>query len=233
MTDERAPDALSVVRDDHGLVYGEVGPEDTFVPDLSGFYTYADYLRMELKGRWELIKGYLREMSAPRDPHQVAVHAIGGELRTYLKRRPCTSRIAPYDVRLFPKGDETDGTVVQPDVCVICDRSKITRRGCVGSPDLCIEVLSKWTERHDRTTKTTLYEQAGVREYWIVDLKIERIEQRVIEADGFYPLPTLYLRGQEIESEVVPGFRVSVTELMEEANEFADVDTPGRWGAED
>ena len=69
-------------------------------------------------------------------------------------------------------------TVVQPDVCVICDRSKLTVKGCVGAPDLCIEVLSPSTGSHDRLTKTTIYEQAGVREYWIVDLKRERIEQR-------------------------------------------------------
>lgn len=193
--------------------------DDSFVPDLDAFYTYADYLRMELKGRWELIKGFLRKMSAPRDAHQGAVSILHGTLFPLLRRRECVLRMAPYDVRLFVDDDERDTTVLQPDVCVICDRSKITVRGCKGAPDFCIEVLSPSTESHDRYTKTALYEQAGVREYWIVDLKRERIEQRVLREDGMYPLPTLYRGGDTAESAVVAGFRVSVDELMDEAKE--------------
>ena len=202
--------------------------DDAFVPDLNGFYTYADYLRMKLKGRWELIRGVLIKMSAPRDPHQAAVQALAGDLRTLLKREKCTARVAPYDVRLFADVEGRDTTVVQPDVCVICDRAKITSRGCYGAPDLVIEVLSPSTAKKDRVVKTPLYDQAGVREYWIVDLELKRIEQRVLPDGGrIYPLPTLYHRGDEVVSAVVPSFRVSVSELMDEANEFANVEAPG------
>ena len=202
--------------------------DDAFVPDLDAFYTYADYLRMKLKGRWELIRGVLIKMPAPRDPHQAAVQALGSDLRTFLKRHPCTSRVSPYDVRLFAAVEGRDTTVVQPDVCVICDRAKITSKGCYGPPDMVIEVLSPSTRKKDRVVKTPLYDQAGVREYWIVDLELERIEQRVLPEGGrIYPLPTLFTRGGEVESAVVPGFRVSVSELMDEANEFADVEAPG------
>ena len=193
--------------------------DQTFVPDLDAFYTYADYLRMELKGRWELIKGFLRKMSAPQDPHQGATGKLFANLYVHLKGRPCVVRVAPYDVRPFGASDDADATVVQPDVCVICNKNKLTVKGCVGAPDLCIEVLSPSTGSHDRLTKTAIYEQAGVREYWIVDLKRERIDQRALRADGMYPLPTLYRRGDTVESAVVTGFRVSVNELMDEAKE--------------
>ena len=206
----------------------EVVTDDSFVPDLNAFYTYADYQRMKLKGRWELIRGVLIKMSAPRDPHQAAVQALAGDLRTLLKRQPCTARVAPYDVRLFADVEGRDTTVVQPDVSVICDRTKITSRGCYGAPDMVIEVLSPSTAKKDRVVKTPLYDQAGVREYWIVDLTLQRIEQRVLPESGrIYPLPTLYYRGEEVASAVAPSFRVSVSELMDEANEFADVEAPG------
>lgn len=212
----------NVLREDTALeryTSEQVEYDDSFVPDLDAFYTYADYLRMELKGRWELVKGFLRKMSAPRDAHQGAVSILHGTLFPLLRRGECVLRMAPYDVRLFVDIADRDTTVLQPDICVICDRSKITVRGCKGAPDLCIEVLSPSTESHDRYTKTALYEQASVREYWIVDLKRERLEQRVLQDDGMYPLPTLYRRGDTAESAVVAGFRVSVEELMDEAKE--------------
>ena len=226
-TKERlTPEEVSLRDDSPAVGYA---PDGGLVPDLDAFYTYADYLRMQLVGRWELIKGYLREMSAPRDPHQRAVQAFGGDLRTFLKAHPCTSRVAPYDVRLFGNHPAHDSTVVQPDVCVICDRGKITARGCVGAPDFIIEVLSPSTSQHDRLTKTVLYEQAGVREYWIVDLRLERIEQRVLAEDARYSPPTLSGRGASAASHVIAGFSVSVAELMDEANEFADVGDGEEW----
>ncbi len=212
-----------VREDDSALTLGAATSPlaaDSFVPDLSGFYTYLDYLRMELEGRWELIKGFLREMAAPRDAHQAAVGLLYGTLFNLRSTHGCQVRVSPYGVRLFPDPDSGDTTVVQPDVCVICDRSKIKSAGCYGPPDLVIEVLSPSTQQHDRLTKTTLYEQAGVQEYWIVDLKRERIEQRVMQAGGQYALPTLYPRGATAESTAVAGFRVSVAEFMDEANEF-------------
>ena len=223
--DDAAEHGAMLRDDDSALTFGAASGHaiaESFVPDLSGFYTYLDYLRMKLEGRWELIKGYLREMSAPRDAHQAAVGLLYATLFNLRGTHRCQVRVAPYGVRLFPDPDSGDTTVVQPDVCVICDRTKIKSAGCYGAPDLIIEVLSPSTHQHDRLTKTTLYEQAGVREYWIVDLKRERIERRVLQADGHYLLPTLYLRGTVAESTVVAGFRVSVSEFMDEANEFED-----------
>jgi len=179
-----------------------------------GYFTYAEYLRLQLEGYYELLRGYLVKMPSPVDGHQVVTGWFHAELYQALKGTQCQVRIAPYDVRLFPAEDHEQYTVVQPDVCVICDASIIERRGCHGAPDLVIEVLSKRTQLKDRTTKMLLYEQAGVREYWIVDVHDQQLEVRVLN-DGVYPpLPSIYGKGSEVESTVVAGFGVSIDEVF-------------------
>jgi Uma2 family endonuclease len=131
-------------------------------------YTFADYMTWTGKERYELINGDPVLMSpAPARLHQ----SIGGELftqlNTFLKGKQCKAFYAPFDVRLNP--DDGDDTIVQPDISVVCDRSKLDDHGCVGAPDFIIEILSPSTDRHDRLVKFNLYLHAGVREYWIVD----------------------------------------------------------------
>jgi Uma2 family endonuclease len=149
-------------------------PTITSLADLdpNGTYTYADYLSWQFTELVELLRGkIMRRMSAPTDRHQALVVELSRRLANHVYRQPCQVRVAPYDVRLPKHGSLADAaiyTVVQPDICVICDPAKIEPRGCLGAPDLVVEVLSPGTAARDWKDKFDLYEEAGVGEYWIV-----------------------------------------------------------------
>lgn len=151
-------------------------------------YTYADFLAGTEEDREELIEGHIRMMSEPSKAHQEAVGEIYAQLRNYLRGKKCRAYIAPFDVRLFERdGDQPDDvdTVVEPDVMVVCDVSKVDDQGIKGAPDLIVEVLSPSTQSHDRVTKFNLYRRAGVREYWLVDPE-SRVVQSFILQNGQY-----------------------------------------------
>jgi Uma2 family endonuclease len=135
-------------------------------------FTYRHYRSWPDEERWELIDGHAWAMSpAPMTRHQELSGNLSREIGNFLKGKPCRVFTAPFDV-LFPKGDEADDdvdTVVQPDISVFCDRTKITKRGARGAPDLVVEILSPSTSKKDMNDKFALYESRGVREYWIVD----------------------------------------------------------------
>lgn len=137
----------------------------------NALYTYRDYLEWPDGERWELIEGRAYNMTpAPSRSHQKISVALIDELFQYLKEKKCEVYHAPFDVRL-PEGDEEEGeirTVVQPDIVVICDPSKLDEKGCKGSPDLVMEILSPSTASKDYITKLNLYEKNQVREYWII-----------------------------------------------------------------
>jgi Uma2 family endonuclease len=107
-------------------------------------------------------------MSAPSYAHQAVCMELSRQIANYLRGKPCKVVPAPYDVRLFYQDDESDTTVVQPDISVICDAAKRGSEGCRGAPDWIIEVLSPSTTADDYVRKFNLYMEAGVREYWIV-----------------------------------------------------------------
>ena len=147
--------------------------------DFSKQYTYKDYLTWRFNERLELIKGWLYKMSpAPKRTHQEIEGIIFNKLFNYLENKPCKVYQSPFDVRLKrnkAKEDQID-TVVQPDICVICDKSKLDDAGCLGAPDLIVEVLSESTAKKDYNEKFNLYEENGVKEYWIADPANKSIE---------------------------------------------------------
>ena len=165
--------------------------------DLTRQYTYADYLTwIDDKSR-ELINGFIHMMSAPRDIHAKVSFNILGNLWAVLQENKgkCQVRSAPFDVR-FPKNGETADdkiyTVVQPDICVICDLSKLDERGCCGAPDMIIEILSPSTSKKDQTKKFDLYEEHGVKEYWIVHPSDKTINVFILQGNGKYDDGTFY-----------------------------------------
>ncbi|MCH8555072.1 MAG: Uma2 family endonuclease [Schleiferiaceae bacterium] len=147
--------------------------------DIKRQYTYTDYLTWRLNERVELIKGWLYKMSpAPRRVHQKIEGYLFYEFFGFFKNSPCEVYQSPFDVRLKKHkdpGDEID-TVVQPDICVVCDPSKLDDAGCLGAPDLIVEVLSESTAKKDYNEKFNLYEENGVKEYWIADPANKSIE---------------------------------------------------------
>jgi Uma2 family endonuclease len=140
-------------------------------PDLSGTYTYADYLTWRMDEMVELIHGKIYKMSpAPASKHQLVAGELYRQIANYLLKKPCQVFIAPFDVRLpssKKKGDEFIDTVVQPDICVICDAYKIDESGCLGAPNWIIEILSPHTSHKDIRTKYDVYEKSKVKEYWL------------------------------------------------------------------
>jgi Uma2 family endonuclease len=141
------------------------------LPQEKRSFTYADYKDWELKEgeRFELIYGEPYAMSAPSLRHQAILIELASQFQTFLRGKSCKAYPAPLDVRLFYEEDESDDTVVQPDIVVICDEKKRGPEGCRGAPDLVIEILSPSNTAIEMERKLKLYQEAGVKEYWIVD----------------------------------------------------------------
>jgi Uma2 family endonuclease len=142
--------------------------------DLNKTYSYSDYLTWNFQERLEILKGKIFKMSpAPSTSHQKISMRLTGGLFNFFEKHPCHLFAAPFDVRLLDKKKSTQDaaihTVVQPDLCVICDESKIDERGAIGAPDLVIEILSPGNSNKEMKYKFDLYEEAGVLEYWIVN----------------------------------------------------------------
>lgn len=160
--------------------------------DLNKQYTYADYLTWHFNERVELIKGWLYKMSpAPKRIHQKVEGIIFNKLFNFLEFSKCEIYQSPFDVRLLKnKDDENDKiyTVVQPDICVVCDEDKLDDAGCVGAPDLIVEVLSDSTAKKDYNEKFNLYEENAVKEYWIVNPATQTIEIFTLENQTYTSL---------------------------------------------
>ena len=183
------------------------------LPKESERYTYADYCTWDDSERWELIEGVPYAMSpAPAPKHQSISMELSSQFHNFLKGKPCKLYPAPFDVRL--NADDGDDTVVQPDLSVICDRSKIDDKGCKGAPDLIVEIISPSTARHDRLVKYNLYKNAGVREYWIVDPDTKTVSVNVLR-DGMY---VAYAYG-DIDTapvSVLPGCTINLQDVFAE-----------------
>ncbi len=142
------------------------------LPAEKGRYTFADCLIWSEKERIEIIEGDAVMMAPPSRIHQEILTELTRQLANFLEGKRCKVYPAPFGVRLFEKdGDSPEDvdTVVEPDISVVCDREKLDEYGCKGAPDFVIEILSPSTQRHDQLVKLSLYQRAGVREYWIVD----------------------------------------------------------------
>ena len=153
--------------------------------DLNKTYTFADYLLWRFKERVELIKGKVLKMSpAPATIHQKISFRFGGIFYNFFKDKSCEVFSAPFDVR-FSNSNGITNTVVQPDLCVICDLNKIDKKGCIGAPDLIIEILSPGNSKNELSLKYNLYEEYGVLEYWIVHPLEKNIQIFVLEEGRF------------------------------------------------
>ncbi len=157
-----------------------------------GEFTLDDYYALPDERRVELIDGVIYDMTAPTYPHQMILGELFFQLTSYIngKKGTCIPFMAPADVQL----DGDDKTMVEPDVFVVCDRSKITKTHTIGAPDLVIEILSPSTWRKDSYTKLAKYTLAGVREYWIIDPETLKIMVYDIEGNTMARLYTFHDR---------------------------------------
>ena len=174
--------------------------------DLSKKYSYADYLTWRFDEYVELLRGKISRMAAPTRAHQRVTGRLHTLLDLLLENQPCQVFIAPFDVRLLDHkkstADKDVFTVVQPDVCVICDISKLDDKGCLGSPDLIIEVLSPGTQKKDYDDKFELYAFNGVKEYWIVAPNDDLVSVYDLDDNNAYQFRKTYIRSEVVPSKV-------------------------------
>lgn len=187
--------------------------------DLNGTYTYADYLLWQFEEAVELIKGKIYLMSpAPKRKHQKISTQLQRRLYKFLETQTCEVYDAPFDVRL-PNPDYKPGnnkkvfTVVQPDICVICDASKLDDNGCVGPPEFIIEITSPSTSKKDFNEKYYLYESAGVNEYWIVVPEMDTVYTFFLE-NGKYTQTGFYEKEGVAISSQFSDFQVIIQEIF-------------------
>lgn len=181
-------------------------------------YTYADLLEWEGDTRYELYNGQPRAMSSPTEIHQDISMSLSGQLYNYLRGKNCKVYAAPFDVRLFAEKDDSPediDTVVQPDLMVVCDRSKIDSHGIHGAPDLVVEILSDSTRKLDRLTKFSYYQRAGVKEYWIVD-PVNRVVLVHTLEEGAYHGAEVYGPDAVVPVGVLEDCRINLSDVFPE-----------------
>lgn len=193
---------------------------ETLNLDLSKRYTYADYLTWMDEKRRELFNGFVKLMSpAPSRKHQEISFNLTRLLGNYLIHKNCRAYHAPSDVRL-PNGkknkkDNEIYTVVQPDIYVVCDLSKLDEKGCLGAPDLIIEIISGKNAKRDIKDKYAIYEEHGVREYWIVNPNDENVNVFVLDEKGKFQFKGLYPGDDQIPVNIFNGdMKVDLTEVF-------------------
>ncbi|MFC2349403.1 MAG: Uma2 family endonuclease, partial [Capnocytophaga granulosa] len=181
---------------------------------VNGIYTYADYLMWKIKDRLELLKGKIFQMGAPSLTHQTVSMNFSRLLSNYFYKTPCKLFAAPFDVRLAKKGEKDNEiyTVVQPDLCVVCDADKLDERGCWGAPDLIIEILSPGNSKKELKNKYELYQEAGVREYWLVHPQDEYVIINVLENNQYRALPPFV--DKEVTSVIFPDLSLQTEDIF-------------------
>jgi Uma2 family endonuclease len=169
--------------------------------DLTKTYSYADYLTWQIDEAIELIKGKIMLMSpAPNVKHQRISAYLTATLYHFFRHKKCNIYAAPFDVRLYDRkksilANKEIHTVVQPDLCVICDTDKLDEQGCNGAPDWIIEILSKGNSKREMQIKYELYAESGVSEYWLLYPYEQAIYQFVLDDNRSYQLQAMYASG--------------------------------------
>ena len=187
--------------------------------DLTKTYSYADYLLWQFQERVELIKGKIFEMSpAPSRKHQVVSRVLNRYLDRYFEFQRCGLYDAPFDVRLINFKKSTDDkkvfSVVQPDLCVVCDEIKLDDRGCIGAPDLVIEILSPGNSKKEMGIKFNLYEENHVKEYWIVEPAENSIFVYTLKKGKYIGLKPC-IEGEKITSPLFPELDFEIEKIFE------------------
>ncbi len=188
-------------------------------PDMTfNAYTYADYLSWNIHEMLELIKGKVFKMNAPRRIHQKISIVVCTKIYNFLEGKKCEVFNAPFDVRLpvYSQKNEDVTTVVQPDICVICDPSKLDDAGCIGAPDIIIEILSPGNNRKELQNKYEVYEESGVLEYWIISPDEQTVQINTLVA-GKYQASKLFTAGDHIATPILPGFSLDLQVVFESA----------------
>lgn len=187
--------------------------------DMNGTYTYADYLTWKFEEAIEIIRGKILQMAAPSRRHQGISRELNGRFYVHFQKNPCAFYAAPFDVRLYDRRKSVAAnkdifTVVQPDICVICDESKLDDKGCIGAPDLVVEILSPGNSSKEMRLKKGLYEESGILEYWIFDPERETVHQFHLTDGGVYSPATIYINEDTLDCVIFPDLKIPLLEVF-------------------
>ena len=190
--------------------------------DVNKRYTYADYLTWLDDKRRELLDGFIRLMSpAPSLKHAQTSIKLTGAFIKYIEQNDgkCQVFCAPFDVRLPKKPNEIANdkiyTVVQPDICIVCDESKLDQRGCLGAPDMVVEILSGSSLKYDLNDKFNLYEAAGVKEYWVVSPESPSVNVFILQDEGKFDGGTTYEYDLVVPVQTLPGLSINIQDISQ------------------
>ena len=180
-------------------------------------YSYADYLQWPDEERWEIIDGVPYDMSpAPSTKHQAISMGLAGQLWSFFRDKECSVFAAPFDVRL-PLNDEKDEeiyNIVQPDLSIICDPSKLDEQGCKGAPDLVIEIISPFTAKKELNEKFNLYERSGIPEYWVVFPKFNVVVVYSLDDEERYQKSGEFTSDQLLSTKLFPGLEIKLEDVF-------------------
>jgi Uma2 family endonuclease len=177
----------------------------------NGNFTYKDYLDWEGPERYQLINGEVFSMASPTVEHQAILMELSTQFNIWLRGKPCRVFAAPLDVRLFPEEDNSDDTVVQPDLLVVCDKTKLSKGSVDGPPDIVIEIVSPSTTKKELFLKFEAYLNAGVREYWVIEPEQKKTQVHIYENGHF--LSYGYKPDAVVHSTVLQGFSIDLKSL--------------------
>ncbi|MHB8064345.1 MAG: Uma2 family endonuclease [Ruminiclostridium sp.] len=176
-------------------------------------YTYADYLKWPEGERWEIIDGIPYMQAAPLWQHQSISGELHRQISNYLVEKPCRVFAAPFDLCLaeYNENDEEITRIVQPDIVVVCYESKLRKTGYFGVPTLIIETSSPETSRRDKVLKFNMYENAGVKEYWIVEPDGKFIYMFTLQENKRYGRPETYTDENKLQVSVFPDLIIDLS----------------------
>lgn len=181
-------------------------------------YSYADYLTWDENERWEIIDGVPYMQAAPSRVHQEISGELYLQFGTYLKGKPCKVYHAPFCVRLDIEKNDTDvKNVVEPDITIVCDSNKLDERGCKGSPDMIVEILSPSTGKKDRVDKFNKYEKSGVTEYWVVEPDQKIVSVFLLQNNSRYGRPEMYTEEDKIKVSIFPELEIDLKPVFEKS----------------
>lgn len=188
------------------------------IPESDKKYTYSDYLTWPEGERWEIIDGVAYMQATPSPGHQLISGELYRQLANYLRDKPCKAYPAPFCVRLVSgdeKKDEDINKVVEPDITIVCDHSKIDKKGCKGTPDMIIEIISPSSIKNDRILKFNKYENAGVKEYWIVEPEGKIVSVFTLQQNGRYGRPEIYTEDDTVTVNIFPDLKIELKLVFE------------------
>lgn len=187
-------------------------------PDLSGTYSASDFITWRMDELVELIRGKIFKMSpSPLTNHQRVFSRLHLQLaKNFNANNGCELFLAPLDVYLIHPGENWKETrnIVEPDLFIVCDPKKIHRRGCMGSPDFVVEILSPGTRKKDASLKLELYEEYGVAEYWMISIEERLVLVNRLNDNGQYEMQKPVVEGQTLAPKAFPELQVDMEALF-------------------